>query len=229
MNGRCVFISGGTGYLGRTLAEHLVSRGHTVRVLARQGSERKVPAGAETVSGDALDARTFAERVAPADTLVHLTGVSHPAPWKERQFRTIDLASLRESAAAAKAAGVAHFVYVSVAQPAPVMKAYLRVRHECETILREGKMPATILRPWYVLGPGHRWPVVLKPVYALLERFESTRAAALRLGLVTHAEMIAALIWAVEHPAGETRIVDVPAIRELAGKMRTGPRSTAGR
>src|SRR5215831_3423834 len=53
-------------------------------------------------------------------------------------------------------------------------------------------VPATILRPWYVLGPGHRWPYLLVPVYALLRQIPATRAAAERLGLVTLGQMIAA-------------------------------------
>jgi uncharacterized protein YbjT (DUF2867 family) len=211
-----VFVSGGTGYLGQMLVRRLLERGHDVHVLARPGSEAKVPRGAQVVAGNALDAATFSAAVAPCDTFVQLTGVAHPAPWKERQFRAIDLVSLRASALAAKAAGVSHFVYVSVAQPAPIMQAYIRVRQECEAYLAELGLTATILRPWYVLGPGHWWPVALKPVYAMLARFESTRASAERLGLVTRAEMVAALVWAVENPATGTNLIEVPAIRKIA-------------
>ena len=207
-----VFISGGTGYVGRALVERLVSSGHDVRVLARAGSEGKVAPGAELVRGNAL----AAQHVASCDTYVHLTGVSHPAPWKGRAFRSIDLASLRASATAAKKGGVAHFIYVSVAQPAPVMKAYIRVRQECEGILADERLVSTILRPWYVLGPGHRWPVVLIPVYKVLESIGPTREAARRLGLVKLDEMTGALRWAVENPATETRVLDVPLIRDLA-------------
>ena len=92
-----VFVSGGTGYMGRALVEQLVERGHAARVLTRPGSERKVPLGATVVLGNALDAATFSGGVAPASTYVHLTGVAHPAPWKEPQLRAIDLASLRAS------------------------------------------------------------------------------------------------------------------------------------
>ena len=72
-------------------------------------------------------------------------------------------------------AGVQHIVYVSVAQPAPVMRDYVAARHEGEGLVRDSKIPATILRPWYVLGPGHRWPYLLLPVYALLEAVPATR------------------------------------------------------
>jgi len=185
-----VFVSGGTGYMGRPLVEQLVARGHQVRVLARPGSEQRVPAGALTVPGNALDAATFSRGAAASDTFVHLTGVAHPAPWKEREFRAVDFTSLRASSLAASSAQAAHFVYVSVAHPAPVMRAYIQVRSECEEILRASGIPCTILRPWYVLGPGHRWPVAIQPVYALLEMFPAAREGARRLGLVTLAQMV---------------------------------------
>ncbi len=202
--------------MGRALVERLVGHGHAVRVLARPGSEGKVPRGCQVVSGNALDAAAFAVRVQPASTFVHLIGAPHPAPWKERQFWDIDLASLRASVSAAAAASISHFIYVSVAHPAPVMKSYIRVRSECEAILlescRANHFGATILRPWYVLGPGHWWPYALKPIYALLRANASTRESARRLGLVTLDQMVGALTWAVENPHTAIRILDVPAI-----------------
>jgi len=108
---------------------------------------------------------------------------------------------------------------VSVAQPAPVMRAYLWVRSLGETMIKEAGFTATILRPWYVLGPGHRWPMVLLPFYKLAEFFPSTRESAERLGLVTIQQMVNALVHGVENPPdrGKIRIIDVPAIRQ-AGK-----------
>jgi len=212
-----VFLSGATGYVGRALVAKLIERGHRARVLARAGSEHKIPQGAEVVPGNPLDAATFRASVSPTGTFVQLTGVAHPAPWKEAAFRAIDLISLRASAEVAKAAGVAHFVYVSVAQPAPVMQAYIRVRQECEAILKAHELTTTILRPWYVLGPGHRWPAALAPVYALLEAIPATRDGARRLGLVTLDQMANALLWAVENPPAESsRILDVAAIRDIS-------------
>jgi uncharacterized protein YbjT (DUF2867 family) len=208
-----VFITGGTGYLGTRLIPALLARGHRVTALARRGSERKLPAGCGVAEGNALDASSFADKVAPADTLVHLVGTSHPAPWKAEQFHKVDLASVRASVQAARTAGVRHFVYLSVAQPAPAMRAYVAVRAECEALIAGSGLAATFLRPWYVLGPGHRWPYALVPFYALLERLPATRETARRLGLVKLREMIAALVWSVENPAAGRRVLDVMAIR----------------
>jgi uncharacterized protein YbjT (DUF2867 family) len=208
-----VFITGGTGYLGRSLVTLLLSRGHEVRALVRRGSEGRLPAGCEAVAGDPLDEASFASSVPPSDTFVQLVGVPRPSPAKARQFREIDLVSGRASVAAARAAGVRHFVYVSVAQPAPLMKAYQEVRAEVESALKGSGLPATVLRPWYVLGPGHRWPYLLKPFYFVCERLPSTRETARRLGFVTHGEMTAALLHAVEEPAPDFRLLTVSDIR----------------
>jgi uncharacterized protein YbjT (DUF2867 family) len=216
MTRRRVFITGGTGYLGRALVGELLRRGHEVRALVRRGSEGKLPAGCETVAGDPLDEASFAGAVGPSDTFVQLVGVPRPSPAKARQFREIDLVSGRASVAAARKAGVRHFVYVSVAQPAPVMKAYQEVRAEVEAALKSSGVPATVLRPWYVLGPGHRWPYLLKPFYYVCERLPSTRESARRLGFVTHAQMTAALVRAVEDPAPDFRLLTVPDIRAAA-------------
>src|SRR6185312_11442549 len=120
----------------------------------------------------------------------------------------------RASVAAAAVGGIQHFVYVSVAQPAPMMKDYLAVRAEGESLLRASGLNATILRPWYVLGPGHRWPYALIPAYWICERLPPTREGARRLGLVTLNQMLNALVRAVETPASGTRILEVPEIRK---------------
>jgi len=213
MTARNVFITGGTGYVGRALIPRLLERGHSVRALVRRGSEIKLPPGCEPVIGNALDASSFAENVPPSDTFVQLVGVPHPSPAKAAEFQSIDLASARASVSAAAGAGVKHFVYVSVAQLSPVMKAYQAARAEGEKMIRESGLAATILRPWYVLGPGHRWPYALKPMYWLLERLPATRETAQRLGLVTLEEMVAVLVRSVESPADGIRILDVPSIR----------------
>jgi len=174
---RGVFITGGTGYIGHVLITKLLARGHDVRALVRPGSERKLPPGCTPLLGDALDSCTFAGQVQPADTLVHLVGVSHPSPAKAVAFREIDGVSGKEAFAASVAAEVNHVVYMSVAHPAGMMRAYIEVRRECESLLRQTGLNATILRPWYVLGPGHRWPVLLKPLYVMLELLPSTRPA----------------------------------------------------
>jgi uncharacterized protein YbjT (DUF2867 family) len=212
-----VFVTGGTGYIGRALVDALLARGRPVSVLARSGSESKVPGAAHTVIGNALDAASFADAIPRGATVVHLVGTPHPSPAKAASFQRVDLASITATVAAAVRAGAGHLLYVSVAHPAPVMHAYIAVRREGEALVATSGIPATIFRPWYVLGPGHRWPYVLVPAYAVLRLLPSTRSGAERLGLVTHGQMVTALVRAVETPPdGGVRIVEVPEIRRAA-------------
>lgn len=211
-----VFIAGATGYMGQRLIARLLGRDHQVLALVRPGSENKLPPGCTTIFGNALDASTFAGKIAPADTFVQLVGVAHPSPAKAAEFRHVDLPSGLASVAAARVAGIRHFIYVSVAHPAPMMHAYIAVRSECEEAIEAAGLNATILRPWYVLGPRHRWPYLLLPMYKLAELFPWTREGARRLGLVTLEQMTNALIAAVEDPVKGRRIMLVPEIRAAA-------------
>jgi uncharacterized protein YbjT (DUF2867 family) len=212
-NSRRVFITGGTGYIGTALIPILLERGHRVRALVRPGSKAKLPAECEVVSGNALDANTYHQLIRPSDTFIHLVGVPHPSPAKAAQFLAVDLVSAREAINACAELGMRHFIYLSVAHPAPMMKDYIAVHAECEQMLQDRHLNATILRPWYVLGPGHRWPYALRPFYKVCEWLPFTRTGALRLGLVTLDQLVLALVEAAESPVKGTRLVAVPEIR----------------
>ena len=206
-----VFIAGATGYIGRRLCAELMRRGHTVIALARAGSTDKVPVGCRVIVGNALDADSYSSQVPLDCTFIHLVGVAYPSPAKAQHFLSVDLASVYASLRAATHA--AHFVYISVAQPAPVMAAYVRARQAAEQLIAHSGLAVTIFRPWYVLGPGHRWPWLLLPGYWIFERIPSTAQIARRLGMVTITQMVNALVYAVEHPIAGSRIFDVPRIR----------------
>ena len=118
---------------------------------------RRLPASrraSRSSIGDALDASSYRQFVRPGDTFVHLVGTPHPSPAKAAEFRRVDLPSILAAVSAAASAGVAHFVYVSVAQPAPIMHAYIAVRQEGEAAIAGAGLdrhhPAAVVRP----GPG---------------------------------------------------------------------------
>ena len=210
-----ICITGGTGYIGSRLIPLLAKRGHQIKAVVRPGSERKIPANVSIVSADPLRDGSYTESIRSSDTFVHLIGVPHPSPAKAAQFRAIDLPSIQVAVKSARDAGIRHFIYLSVAQPASMMQAFIAVRAEGEALIRASGMTATFVRPWYVLGPGHWWPYAILPFYWIAELLPATRESAQRLGLVTISQMLSALVWAVENPADKVRILDVPKIRTL--------------
>ena len=201
--------------MGQRLIPRLLARGHEVHALVRPGSEKKLPNGCTPIVGDALEGSTYTDQISPADTFVQLVGVAHPSPAKAAEFRRIDLPAGLSAVQVAKSAGIRHFIYVSVAHPAPTMHAYIAVRTECEAAIESTALNATILRPWYVLGPGHRWPYLVLPMYKLAELLPQTRDGARRLGLVTLEQMLNALTFAVESPVEGRRVFSVREIRSL--------------
>jgi nucleoside-diphosphate-sugar epimerase len=211
-----ICVTGGTGYIGKRLVPLLASRGHELKAVVRPGSERKIPANVSIVSADPLQNGSYTESIRGCDTFVHLIGVPHPSPAKAAQFRAVDLPSIQVAVKAARDTGIRHFIYLSVAQPASMMQAFIAVRAEGEALIRDSGMKATFVRPWYVLGPGHWWPYALVPFYWIAELLPPTRESARRLGLVSISQMLNALIWAVDHSPDDVQILDVPRIRELA-------------
>ncbi|MEY2578243.1 MAG: hypothetical protein QOI49_1067 [Verrucomicrobiota bacterium] len=211
-----VCVTGGTGYIGCRLIPLLTKRGHTVKAVVRAGSEKKLPADVPAVIADPLAENSYTESVRDCDTFIHLIGVPHPSPAKAAQFRAIDLPSVKVAVKVAVDAGVRHFIYLSVAQPAPMMQAFIAVRAEGETLIRASGMKATFVRPWYVLGPGHRWAYALLPFYWIAELLPGARESANRLGLINISQMLNALVWSVENVPDDVRVLDVPKIRELA-------------
>lgn len=215
MTSKQIFVTGATGFIGSALTAELLRRGHHVTALTRPGSENKLPGGCRMVHGDALNASSYASQVVPADSFVHLVGVSHPSPSKAAEFRAIDSQSIQQAVNAATQAAVREFVYLSVARPAPIMREYQEVRAEGERLITQAGLNATFIRPWYVLGPGRRWPLALVPLYAIARLLPPTRDAAIRLALVTRDQMVRALVWAIENPVIGTRVLEPQDIRRV--------------
>jgi uncharacterized protein YbjT (DUF2867 family) len=211
-----ICVTGGTGYIGRRLIPLLTHRGHDVKAVVRAGSRNKLPGDVSVVIADPLEVDSYTESIRGCDTFIHLIGVPHPSPAKAAQFRAIDLPSIQIAVKAARDVGIRHFIYLSVAQPASMMQAFIAVRAEGEALVRASGMKATFVRPWYVLGPGHRWPYALLPFYWTAELLPATRESARRLGLVTILQMLNALLWAVENLPEDVRVLDVPKIRKLS-------------
>jgi uncharacterized protein YbjT (DUF2867 family) len=216
---KTIFITGGTGYIGKRLIKLLLEKNYRVIALVRTGSEKKLPAGSEAIVANPFDASSFAISIPKDAVFVQLLGVPHPSPKKSEQFKQIDLRSVKASADAAAIAGVSKFIYVSVAMsPSKIMAAYQAVRKEGEEYCLNKNLNGIFIRPWYVLGPGHWWPILLLPGYAIAELVPSWRKQARAKALVTINQMLNVLLQAVESPSGGNAVMEIHDIRR-AGKI----------
>jgi uncharacterized protein YbjT (DUF2867 family) len=195
-----IFITGGSGYIGSRLIPLLLESGHSITALVRKGSEKKIDQRCRIVTGNALDSLSYAESVEDCRIFIHLVGVHHPGPGKESEFNAIDLLSINEAVKAASAGGIKQFIYLSVAEPAPVMKEFIRVRKLGEQMIIDSGMNAVFIKPWYVLGPGHYWPYLLLPLFWICLVIPPLSKTARRLYPVRLKNVLNAIINNIENP-----------------------------
>ncbi|ABC91327.1 hypothetical conserved protein [Rhizobium etli CFN 42] len=109
---RRVLVTGATGQQGGAVARALVARGHRVRAICRRpesdSARRLAAAGVEVVAGDLDDAASVTQAASGVDTMF-LMGNSYEAGTDAETRQGITAAN------AAKAAGIGHLIYSSVA------------------------------------------------------------------------------------------------------------------
>ncbi|TIO75318.1 MAG: NmrA/HSCARG family protein [Mesorhizobium sp.] len=109
---RTVLVTGATGQQGGAVARALLSRGYSVKALTRRpdsdAARRLASAGADIVAGDLGDAASVVGAAKGIDTMF-LMGNSYEAGLEEETSQGIIAAD------AAKAAGIGHLIYSSVA------------------------------------------------------------------------------------------------------------------
>ncbi|BAV51823.1 NmrA family protein [Mesorhizobium loti] len=109
---RSILVAGATGQQGGAVARALLSRGHRVKALTRkpdsEAARQLAAAGAEVVAGDLADAASVVKAAKDVDTMF-LMGNSYEAGLEEETRQGILAAD------AAKAAGIGHLIYSSVA------------------------------------------------------------------------------------------------------------------
>jgi NADH dehydrogenase len=156
--GKIVTVLGGSGFVGRHLAQELLARGARLRIASRYpkkafsiktlGNLGQVQfAGVDVTKPDSI-----AAVLAGSDAVVNLVGV-FGGDIDAVQGKGAGLV-----AAAAKAAGVGTFVHVSaISADAGSDIDYTRTKGEGEDAVRAAFSDATIVRPSLMFGPDDRF------------------------------------------------------------------------
>ena len=170
-----VLVTGASGFTGSHLARLLVAAGHRVRALVRAGSSLDLLGGldVERFEGELEDPASLRKSVAGCERVFHIAAVYREAKLDDSYYRRINVEGTRLLAEAALSEGGVPFLYCStcgvhgeVAPPADETAAYnpgdiyQQTKVEAEEVVfglhRERALPAVVLRPVGIYGPGDR-------------------------------------------------------------------------
>ena len=159
LSGTTVSLIGGTGFVGRALAEKLLNAGARVIILARNAerAKRLKTGGAigqlTAIAGNAqLDADLLSV-MSPADIVINLVGVL--AASGQQTFHSLQAELPMRIGRMAKEAGSQQIVHVSALGAKLKSKSiYARTKAEGERGLLRQFPNAVIMRPSIIFGPG---------------------------------------------------------------------------
>jgi nucleoside-diphosphate-sugar epimerase len=232
-----ILVTGASGFVGRALVADLAKAGHTVRAAMRQPAD-VFPRSVEVVAVSDLtrpvEWRSLLSRI---ETVVHLAGIAHAGPGiADDAYDRVNRLATAELAAAAKAIGLHHLVFMSSiraqagpSSPAPLCEtdpprptdAYGRSKLAAEDAVRVSGVPFTILRPVLIYGPG-----VKGHLARLIELTRKPWPLPLglcrnRRSLLARENLIGAIHLALSQPptSGETYVVADPDPLTLAAMV----------
>jgi nucleoside-diphosphate-sugar epimerase len=171
-----VLITGATGLVGRCLVRKAAAAGYDIQAMVRAGSDRSSLDGVPVrfVDGDLANPETLPAALAEADVVVH--AAAHVGDWgPAEQYRAINVVALEHMLHAAERTGrLKRWIQISslgvyparhhfgtdetVPPDATGLDGYTQTKAEAEHIIqrhiREHALPAVILRPGFIYGPG---------------------------------------------------------------------------
>jgi len=202
-----ILVVGGTGSVGGRIVDESTSRGDEVRALARSTSDTTAlrATGAEIVVGDLKDPSSLERACDGIDVVITTASATKTG---DDTIENVDGQGNQNLIAAARAAGVRHFIFVSTIGAAEDSEvAVFRAKGAAERRIMESGMTYTILHAnafmdvWFAslieMPIRSGMPVTLVG--------ESRR----RHSFVTERDVAAFAVAAVREPAGQDVIIDV--------------------
>ena len=233
---RNFLILGGTGFVGRSVAEKLVERtggaGGRIRIATRRAARAKplqlLPT-VEVAVGDVHDEAMLARMLRNTDAVINLVAILHGS---EDEFERTHVRLPARLAAACQAAGVRRVIHVSAlgaASDGP--SRYQRSKGRGEAALKAAALDLTILRPSVIFGERDRFLNLFAQLQSVFPVLPLAGADA-RFQPVWVEDVASAVVAAIDDPStiGTTieccgpRIYTLAELARAAGRWSGSPR-----
>jgi uncharacterized protein YbjT (DUF2867 family) len=147
-----IAITGGTGFVGRHLAQYLISLGHEPVLLARGRDRRHTPA-APVVSTDLSDPASLAEAIRGCGAIAHCAGINREIG--SQTYRRIHVEGTRNIIAAAQITAVPRILLLSFLRARPGCGSpYHESKFQAEELIRHSGLDYTIFKAGMIYGRG---------------------------------------------------------------------------
>jgi nucleoside-diphosphate-sugar epimerase len=228
MPGTSLLVTGATGLVGRHLASRAADAGYDVLAMVRGGSDRSALDGVPLrfVEADLAQPETLPAALAEADVVVH--AAAHVGDWgPAEKYRAINVVALEHMLyAVQRHVRLRRWIQISSLGVYPArhhygtdesvppdstgLDGYTQTKAEAEFVVqrhvREHGLPAVILRPGFIYGPGdrHALPRIIEKLEAGKMRFLGRGDRVVNNTAVEN--LCDAILLAVEQPGieGET-------------------------
>lgn len=198
-----ILVTGGTGFIGRRLIQHLTDMGHAVRTLIRPSPRTpNLPLGVavEAAVSGLTDVRGLRAAMVGVDTVYHLASGEWRGP--RASLLEIDIRGTQAVVEAAADAGVRRIFFTSHlgadrASAYPVLKA----KAIAEEHVRRSGLDYTIVRSAIVYGPGDGFTTGLARILSAIPAFFLMPGdGSVLLQPLWIEDLATCLAWALEDP-----------------------------
>jgi len=149
-----VFVTGGTGFLGRAIIAQLSAEKHKVRALIHRTNPFENSSNIETVVGNTTKSETLEGLLSGYDAVIHLVGIIREFPRRGITFDKLHTQSTANILRAAETQGVQRYIQMSAnGTRENAVTEYHRTKWAAEQLVRQSKLDWTILQPSLVFGP----------------------------------------------------------------------------
>jgi NADH dehydrogenase len=220
-----ILLTGGTGFIGRSLTRQLVESGHQVRILLRPSPRTpRLPIGVsvEVAVSSLNDVRGLRAAMKDVEAVYHLAGGE--GEGGRGNLQVVDIDGTRNMCEAAADARVGRLFYLSHlgadrAAGFPVLKA----KGIAEEYIRKSGVPYTILRGSLLFGPGDEFTTGLAKMLAAAPGFLPLPSKGQTLVQPLWVEdAVTCLIWALDNPETVNRTYEVGGTETLSLRQVVG-------